>query len=179
MGFHHLAIATRNVAATHSFYTEGMGFRLVHVEPGKTPEGGWAKHLFYDTGGGEMIAFWDIHDSGLPDDWQPSISRGLGLPEWTNHVAFDAPDLDGIAEATERWLAYGCDVIEIDHRWCVSVYTRDPNKILVEFCTTTRPFDEKDAALALERLNDPNPELLSPPDTKIHRSEGKPRWLAL
>jgi len=41
--------ATRDVEATHRFYTEAMGFELMKVEVGKT-DGGWAKHLFYSTG---------------------------------------------------------------------------------------------------------------------------------
>ena len=28
---------------------------------------------------------------------------------------------------------------EIDHGWCRSVYTVDPNGIMVEFCVTTKP----------------------------------------
>ena len=51
MAFHHLAIATRDLKATHEFYTGPMGFELVKVVAGETPEKGWAKHLFYDTGG--------------------------------------------------------------------------------------------------------------------------------
>ncbi len=159
MGFHHLALATRDAKRNHEFYTRAMGFRLVKVEPGETPEGGWAKHLFYDTGGGGMIAFWDIHDRSLPDDWSPAISLGLGLPEWANHVAFEAADLDDLARRRERWLDAGCDVVEIDHGWCVSIYTRDPNQILVEWCTSTRPFTEADEREALALLDDPNPPL--------------------
>jgi catechol 2,3-dioxygenase-like lactoylglutathione lyase family enzyme len=34
MGFHHLAIATKDVKATHGFYTGAMGFELVKVEVG-------------------------------------------------------------------------------------------------------------------------------------------------
>src|SRR5215468_11723354 len=45
MGFHHVAIATRDLAATHRFYTEAMGFELAKVVAGKSPEGGWAKHV--------------------------------------------------------------------------------------------------------------------------------------
>ena len=30
-----------------------------------------------------------------------SISRGLGLPPWTNHIAFDAPDLEPEAVRAE------------------------------------------------------------------------------
>ena len=36
MGFHHVAVATRNVATTHAFYTEAMGFDLVKVEAAAT-----------------------------------------------------------------------------------------------------------------------------------------------
>ena len=77
MAFHHIALATKDVQATHAFYTEAMGFTLVKVEPIKTESGGWAKHLFYDTGGDGMIAFWDLHDDSIGDDWDASISRGV------------------------------------------------------------------------------------------------------
>ena len=66
MSFHHVAIATRDVKATHAFYTGPMGFSLAKVEVAPSGERGWAKHLFYDTGNGEMIAFWDLHDPELP-----------------------------------------------------------------------------------------------------------------
>ena len=76
--FHHTAFATRDPAATHAFYTQAMGFELVKVEVAPTPKGGWAKHFFYDTGGGELMAFWDLHDDTIPDTWSPAISTGLG-----------------------------------------------------------------------------------------------------
>ena len=46
MAFHHLALATTDLAATHRFYTEAMGFTLVHVEDGVTevPDG-WFRHV--------------------------------------------------------------------------------------------------------------------------------------
>ena len=91
MAFHHVALATPDIEATHRFYTEAMGFHLVKAVVAPTPEGGWAKHVFYDTGGGGMIAFWDLHVEALPTV-RGAISRDLGLPEWVNHLAFDAPD---------------------------------------------------------------------------------------
>ena len=66
MAFHHVAIATRDTEANHRFYTEATGFELAKVEVAKTPKGGWAKHLFYETGEGQMIAFWELHDDTLP-----------------------------------------------------------------------------------------------------------------
>ena len=111
MGFHHVAVATRNVAATHAFYTEAMGFDLVKVEAAATDGGGWARHLFYDTHGQGLIAFWDIHDDeNVPAEFEPSLSAGLGLPIWTNHLAFDAGDLAGIESHKRRWLDAGHDV---------------------------------------------------------------------
>ena len=49
MAFHHVALATTDLDATHRFYTEAMGFTLVRtvVAPTGSP-GGWAKHVFYD-----------------------------------------------------------------------------------------------------------------------------------
>ena len=46
MGFHHVAVTTRNVAATHAFYTEAMGFDLVKVEAAATDGGGWTWSSF-------------------------------------------------------------------------------------------------------------------------------------
>jgi catechol 2,3-dioxygenase-like lactoylglutathione lyase family enzyme len=170
MGFHHVAIATKDVRRNHDFYTRAMGFRLVKVEPGKTESGGWMKHLFYDTGGGGMIAFWDLHDEAIGEDWEPAISTGLGLPEWANHLAWRADGLEDLAARRQRWLDYGLDVVEIDHRWCVSIYTRDPNGILVEWCTTTRAFTQEDERRARELLDDPSPEPLPTPDVVVHRA---------
>ena len=89
MAFHHVAITTKDLDATHRFYTEAMGFELVKVEAAPTTEPGWARHLFYDTGNGEMLAVWDIHDDDASPEYRTEISTGLGLPPWANHIAFD------------------------------------------------------------------------------------------
>jgi catechol 2,3-dioxygenase-like lactoylglutathione lyase family enzyme len=161
MAYHHLALATRDPRATHLFYTHAMGFELVKTVVAATPGGGWAKHFFYDTGHGQLVAFWDLHDDSIPDTWSPAISTGMGLPEWVNHVAFGAADAADLDRRRERLLASGYGVMEIDHGWCRSIYTRDPNGILVEFCTTTREFDADDRERALAALLQARPELQS------------------
>ena len=169
MAFHHVAIATRDLDATHHFYTDVMGFELVKTEVAAAPEGGWARHLFYDTGGGSCLAFWDLHDDPqIPDDFDPSISRGLGLPSWTNHLAFDAPSLAALDAVQQRWLDHGYDVLRLDHGWCESIYIDDPNGIAVEFCCTTAAFTADDRraaeelrrAVAPPRAEPPTPEIL-------------------
>jgi catechol 2,3-dioxygenase-like lactoylglutathione lyase family enzyme len=170
MGFHHVALATRDLEATHAFYTGPMGFTLARVEVARAGRKGWAKHLFYDTGEGQMIAFWDLHDDRLPEDWSPAIADGLSLPHWTNHIAFAARDLDDIAARRRRLLEHGVDVVEIDHGWCTSIYADDPNGILVEFCTTTRELTAADREEALRLLADPDPGVGEPPPTIVHRA---------
>lgn len=169
MGFHHVAIATRDLEATHRFYTDVMGFELVKTEAAPAPEGGWARHVFYDTGDGTCIAFWDVHDDPAIDDgFDPSISRGLGLPTWTNHLAFDAPDLDALARVQQRWLECGHDVLRIDHGWCTSIYIDDPNGIAVEFCCTTQAFTAADKEQAEELRRAAQPPLAEhPPPAEI------------
>jgi catechol 2,3-dioxygenase-like lactoylglutathione lyase family enzyme len=171
MGVHHLAFATKDLAANHRFYTEAMGFELVKVEVAHMGKG-WAKHLFYTTGSArdQLIAFWDLHDPTL-GEWSADISRGQGLPAGVNHLAFSAEGLDDLARRKERWLSKGHDVMEIDHDWCVSVYTTDPNGIMVEFCTLVRDFTAADKAEADALLRDPAPELRrDPKSVVIHKA---------
>lgn len=170
MGFHHVALATNDMKATHKFYSEVMGFELVKavVAPTDAPDG-WAKHVFYDTGGDGMIAFWELHDHRMTD-FDPAISTGLGLQPWVNHIAFAAEDLDDIAHRRDQWLDAGIDVMEIDHGFCVSVYTNDPNGILVEWCTDTKPYTEEDRAHALRQLQSDSPEMETPPMPQFHRA---------
>lgn len=167
MSFHHLAIATNDLDATHRFYTEVMGFDLVKTVVGETMEGGWARHVFYDTHQGGLMAFWDIHDDTLPE-FNSSISAGLGLPGWTNHIAFNAPTLEDLATMRHRWQDHGEKVVEIDHGWCTSIYIGDPNGIMVEFCTTTVDFTDEDRAEAQRLLVAEQPELEESPTVTFH-----------
>ena len=169
MGFHHTAFATRDLDATHRFYTEAMGFELVKVIVAPTEAGGWAKHAFYEITKDEYIAFWDLHDDSITAKWSPAISTGIGLPAWVNHLAFRATDLNDIAARKQRWLDHGHQVMEIDHGWCTSIYAVDPNGILVEFCTTTRALTAADREEARRLLVDPHPALETPPQVVVHR----------
>ena len=83
-------------------------------------------------------------------------------------VAFAADGLDDIARRRTQWLEAGVDVMEIDHGFCTSIYTMDPNGILVEFCTDTAPYTQADRDRALAVLHDDAPELESPPMPVFH-----------
>jgi catechol 2,3-dioxygenase-like lactoylglutathione lyase family enzyme len=170
MGFHHVAIAVRDIDKSHRFYTEAMGFELVKAVVAPTEnEGGWAKHLFYDTGGQGLLALWDLHDAAL-DGFDPAISTGLGLPAFVNHLAFRAEDTADLDHRKQRWLDNGHDVVQIDHEFCVSIYANDPNGILVEWCCDSRPLTPAERDEALARLADPAPPLDPPPSMEVFRA---------
>ena len=168
MGFHHVALACRDTEATHRFYTEVMGFQLVKVNVAPNPgeHGGWSKHFFYSTGMADgtasadngMIAFWEIHDTEIGDQFPVDINASAGLPWWVNHIAFDAPTREDLDRHCTRWREHGHTVIEIDHDFCRSIYIRDPNNNMVEFCHTQRDFtaEERDGAIA--RLANQTPD---------------------
>ena len=83
MGFHHVAFATRDLPATHRFYTHVMDFALAKVVAAKSPEGGWAKHVFYAMDGGDMIAT-------VLSTLQSASVTPLGstcVVAWNDHVA--------------------------------------------------------------------------------------------
>jgi catechol 2,3-dioxygenase-like lactoylglutathione lyase family enzyme len=178
MGFHHTAFATRDLSATHRFYSEVMGFDLVKAIVAPTEGGGWAKHLFYEITTNEYIAFWELHDESITSRWSPAISTGMGLPIWVNHIAFNASSLDDLEARKGRWLRHGQTVHEIDHGWCRSIYTVDPNGTLVEFCTTTRAMTEADRAEARQLLVDPQPPLQVPPQVIVHYPDEQPAAVA-
>jgi hypothetical protein len=63
----------------------------------------------------------------------------------------------------QQWLDAGLKVLEIDHNWCHSIYTRDPNDNLVEFCATTGCFSDADRETALAALDAEVPAFSPPP----------------
>ena len=106
MSFHHLAITTKDMVATHRFYTETVGFTLAKVDVLDLPGGGWARHAFYDTGDRSLLAVLEPHDESL-GEFRTDLSTGLGLPSWANHVAFGVADFDALEQLRHRLLEHG------------------------------------------------------------------------
>ena len=173
MGYHHLAMACNDIGAIHDFYEGIMGFELVKVEIGPVPEGGWAKHFFYRMeDDSKFIAFWELHDVPGVENPETNLSKAAGLPDQINHIAFDVAGMDELATRKQQWLSAGLHVLEIDHNWCYSIYTKDPNDNVVEFCASTGSFTEDDRKAALAALTSAEAEF-SPPPAKIeHHSPG-------
>lgn len=164
MSYHHLALATRDIGAIHDFYEGVMGFELVKVEVAKVMAGGWAKHFFYRMHGDDssFIAFWEMHDVPGGDMFETSLSKAAGLPDEMNHIAFAVKSEAELEARRADWSTAGLSVMEVDHNWCRSIYTKDPNDNLVEFCLTTGSFTDADRTRAVAALK----------ETKAHYTPG-------
>ena len=170
MAYHHLALATKDMKATHEFYEGIMGFELVKVEVAPVMEGGWGKHFFYRMDGDDkrFIAFWELHETARQQEHVHDLNEAAKTPQGTNHYSFNVDSREELDQWREKWNAAGLDVMEIDHNWCRSIYTRDPNGNPVEFCLTTGAFTEEDRTRALAAISEdefnPTP---TPADMKI------------
>jgi hypothetical protein len=139
--------------------------------------------MFYDMGDGNLIAFWDLR--GLepapvePDAWRSSISVGLGLPGWVNHIAFECGDADEYARCKQRWLDHGYHVSEVCHDFIHSCYTFDPDGNWVEWTYRTRELNERDREEAERILADDSPAIEEDYDVQISKSTVKKRRFAL
>ncbi len=134
---HHVAYATRDPEATYEFYSRKLGMRLLRTENHRQGEGHF-RHFFFDMGNGECLAFFSVSNVGEKEDYRTRISTGNGLPIWVNHIAFALDTLEELEAMKKRLQNHDVEQMhEIDHGWCNSLYTVDPNGIMVEFCVTT------------------------------------------
>jgi catechol 2,3-dioxygenase-like lactoylglutathione lyase family enzyme len=166
MPFDHVALATCDLDAAHRFYTEAVGFELARVDVVDLDNGGWLRHVFYDTGNGEIFALFDLHDDSI-GEYRTDISTGLGLPGFVNHIAYAASSLDDLERRKQRLLDHGHDCVIIDHGTAISLYVEDPDGITIEFTHPTRPLVTEESrkraagllAQARPRSNTPTPRL--------------------
>ena len=111
--------------------------------------GGYAEHVFFDCGEGQMIAFASAeHAPGRwPADLDTSINKGLGLPGATYHFAFQAESPDALVALKAELEAKGVSVrgVEDHEGWCRSIYFRDPNGLQMEYCCLSRELTAEDA----------------------------------
>ena len=139
MGFHHVAYATKDLDATNHFYNDLMGFPLAYTEVQGQGES-WVRHVFYDIGDSEALAFFQIKNAGEKADYSTDLSESVGLPVWVNHAAVKATS-EKQEEVRARMEAEGIKpLMELDHGWCHSLYYGDPNGIMVELCRDTPGF---------------------------------------
>ena len=106
-----------------------------------------------------MMAFWEIDDPAIGNEFPVDLNKSQGLPVWVNHIAFDASSLDELARHRDRWRSHGNTVLEVNHEFCVSIYITDPSGNMVEFCHSLREFTDEEKARAAAIVPTPAPDL--------------------
>ncbi|MEM1111562.1 MAG: VOC family protein [Pseudomonadota bacterium] len=153
MALNHLAFCTHDPELTHKFYTEAMAFDIVGIEADDT-KGNKYKHVFYDAGDGSYLAYYDLAAFGTKalSGANTNITQAMGLGPAYMHVAWEAHNREGLEAAKQRWLAHGLEVMESDHHkdWMHSIYTFDPNGLMVECAYCQGQLPEVDAKHAYQ-----------------------------
>jgi catechol 2,3-dioxygenase-like lactoylglutathione lyase family enzyme len=146
-GFSHLGLSTLDLDTTRDFYENVLGFKAVRCDIIKVKEGGQIRHIFFDTGRDQLIAFMEARGvPGIPAEYDAGITRGLGVPSAFYHFAFEAGSEAGLDEKRNELIAKGIEVTDVvDHDWAKSIYFKDPNGIQLEFCVFTRNLNADDA----------------------------------
>jgi len=148
-GFSHVGLSTLNLDKTREFWENVLGFKPVRCDIIKIKEGGQIRHIFFDTGRDQLVAFMEARGvPGVPVEYDAGINRGLGVPAAFYHFAFEAGTEAGLEQKRQELTAKGVKVTEIvDHDWAKSIYFSDPNGMSLEYCCLTRNFNENDARM--------------------------------
>jgi glyoxylase I family protein len=148
-GFSHIGLSTHDLDATREFYENVLGFKAVRCDVIKVKEGGRIRHVFFDTGRDQLIAFMEARGvPGVPEGYDAGITRGLGVPSAFYHFAFEAGSEAGLLEKRNELIAKGVDVTDVvDHDWARSIYFKDPNGLQLEYCYFSRNLNANDARM--------------------------------
>jgi catechol 2,3-dioxygenase-like lactoylglutathione lyase family enzyme len=148
-GFSHLGLSTLDLDKTRQFYEDILGFKAVVCDTIKIKEGGQIRHIFFDTGRDQLIAFMEARGvNGVPAEYDTSINRGLGTPSAFYHFAFEAGNEAGLEQKRDELRAKGVEVTDIvNHNWAKSIYFKDPNGLQLEYCCLVREFTRDDATM--------------------------------
>src|SRR5712664_3218113 len=133
-GFSHLGMSTLDLDKTRDFYESILGFKPVRCDIIKMKEGGKIRHIFFDLGRDQLIAFMEARGvPGVPAEYDAGINRGLGVPSAFYHFAFEAGRESALAQKRQELIGKGVKVSQIvDHEWAKSIYFKDPNDMQLE-----------------------------------------------
>jgi len=130
---HHTAYVTKDQEATRAFYEDVLGFPLLATWSEADELFGKLRvycHTFFGLADGSALAFFQFADKSDQDEFDPALA-----PSPFRHIALRV-EADGQAELERRlkaanWKPEGTYVLE--HGYCRSLYTEDPNGMLLEF----------------------------------------------
>ena len=138
-GVHHSAWRCRDAAETRWFYETVCGLPMEAALAFKEAPGSGLPlrymHLFFKMGDGRYVAFFDIPDNAKEDYFKKRSGFNL-------HFAMEVDNEADLEAFKQRWEAHGLEVYgPINHHFCQSIYTYDPNGIQVEITWRTAQHD--------------------------------------
>jgi catechol 2,3-dioxygenase-like lactoylglutathione lyase family enzyme len=159
-GFSHVGLSTLDLDMTRAFYEGVLGFEAVVADTIRVKEGGRIRHLFFDTGRDQLMAFMEAQGvADIPAEYDAGINRGLGVPAAFYHFAFEAGSERALIEKRDELRSKGVEVTDVvDHGWAKSIYFKDPNGLSLEYCCMMRSLT-KDDAIMQERFSVPRSAL--------------------
>jgi catechol 2,3-dioxygenase-like lactoylglutathione lyase family enzyme len=147
---HHTAYVSRDLEATRAFYEDILGFPLVATWSEADPLFGAMRtycHTFFELADGSALAFFQFAN---PDDdalFNPELT-----PSPFRHIALKVTKeaQEGLEQRLKEanWKPEGTYVLE--HGYCTSLYTEDPNGMLLEFTYDTPGAEEINAQRRLD-----------------------------
>src|SRR5262249_4996867 len=148
-GFSHIGLSTLDLDKTREFYEGVLGFTPVIADTIKITEGGRMRHIFFDTGRDQLLAFIEPHNiPDVPAEYDAGINRGLGVPAAFYHFAFEAGSEGALAGKCDELRAKGGEGTGIvDHGWAKTIYFKDPNGLSLEYCCMVRNVTKDDAIM--------------------------------
>jgi catechol 2,3-dioxygenase-like lactoylglutathione lyase family enzyme len=139
---HHTAYVTKDQEATRAFYEDVLGFPLLATWSETDELFGSLRvycHTFFGLADGSALAFFQFANQDDQELFDPEL-----LPSPFRHIALKV-DAEGQAELERRlqaasWKPEGTYVLE--HGYCRSLYTEDPNGMLLEFTVDVPEADD-------------------------------------
>jgi len=148
-GFSHIGLSTLDLDKTREFYKGVLWFKPVVAHTIKIKEGGRIRHMFFDIGRDQLIAFMEPHDIlDLPQNTIRGSIEGSAFPQLFYHFAFEAVSEAALLEKRNELRAKNVEVTEIfDHGWSKSIYFKDPNRLSLQYCCVVRNLTKDDATM--------------------------------
>ncbi|MBF0185433.1 MAG: VOC family protein [Magnetococcales bacterium] len=134
-GIHHTAFATADAEATVHFWRDLLGMRLVLIsgEPGN-------RQYFFEVGENSCISFFEW--AGVDKIPYKRHGEPVNGPFVFDHIAIGVTDQDALWEVMALLDAGDFPASDVvDHGYCYSLYSYDPNGIPIEFTCNARLAD--------------------------------------
>jgi len=147
---HHTAFVTKDQEATRAFYEDILGFPLLATWAEADELFGAVRtycHTFFGLADGSALAFFQFADPADQALFDPAL-----MPSPFRHIAMKV-DADGQAELQRRLDAAGWSpelTFVLEHGYCRSLYTTDPNGMVLEFTVDAEGADEISADRAAD-----------------------------